>query len=353
MVVEVLTNAGQIDEHRNIEPFQLIGRPDPRQHQHFRARKSSCRQQYLAGAPQRLLSATSQVLDPDGTLVLQQDSVDLRSRHDAQPRIRSHPAQKCLRGTATSTAASGKLQVTGTGRGTDVEVCGEWQAERLPGLDEKVAVLAEESGIRDRQRTGAAMKFAAVLLIALEPAEMRQHGCPAPQVAAGRRSPLVIVGSVAAHVDLRIDAAASSEDSPRRDLEDSIAGVRLGNGLVKCAMDPLGHQSRVAGAELEVGARVVSAGLQQNDPRIGLGHQPPCGNASCRAAPDDDVFAVPAGAEPEPRPCIHETDSLQRAAMPLPAHAGNTRSTGVMLSCDRGRRNFVVDRSQLLRGGRW
>ncbi len=105
MVVQVLSDAGQIDdEHRNIEPFQLIGRPDPRQHQHFRARKSSRRQQYFLGAPQSLLSAIPQVLDPDGTLVLQQDSVDLRSRHDAEPGIRSHPAKKCLRDTATSTA---------------------------------------------------------------------------------------------------------------------------------------------------------------------------------------------------------------------------------------------------------
>ncbi len=125
-----------------------------------------------------------------------------------------------------------------------------------------MTVLADESRIGNLQRALASVVFIVELLIALEPAKMRQQGVPAPELATRCHAPPIVIAGVSAHVHLRVDAAAAAEDPAGGNLEFSIVQVSLLHRAMHGAVPPLRHELAVAGSELEVGAAIVAALLQ-------------------------------------------------------------------------------------------
>ena len=292
MVLQVLPDSRPVNTDRDIELSQVLCRPKSGQHQQLRRFEGSCCEEHLGIAVQEVPRATVDVLDPDGPLMLKQDPVDAGSGNNPKARARSHLAEVRIDRTAAPSAASCKLKVAGAFRRPSVKIRRERQAKCLSGLHEKVAVLADVSRIADHERAIAAVEFVVESLIAFEPAEVRQQRVPVPQITPGGRCPPIVVTSVAAHVHLRVDAAAPAEHPARRDLEFSIVEMPLRDCVVESAVTPFRNEPAVTGTELQIRAAVFLSQLEQDDSRVGLRDQAPRCEAARRSAADDDVIAV-------------------------------------------------------------
>src|SRR5437764_6967037 len=136
--------------------------------------------------------------------------------------------QERVGGAAAPAVALGELEAPDPLLARAVEVWILLVAGHPRRLEHRVDERMHRAALGDRHRPADAVKLVLATLVVLGAPEVRQDLVVAPAVAPGRR-PAVVVGTVAADVDHRVDRATASHRSPPGEIQAAVVqtGLRL------------------------------------------------------------------------------------------------------------------------------
>ena len=312
MILQIAADPRQIQHHRHADRPQMLRRPDARQHQQPGRVDRARRQHHLALGPQHRRSAGGGDFHPDRPAGLDHDASD----QNACPHGQIGPPPRRLQigrgGGGAAGIAHGHLIVADALLPLAVEVMIVGNAEFL---------RRPQEGFRDRQRIDrdrhaerSACGVIGILeaLVILRPLEIRQHIGIGPAGAALLIGPAIIIGGIAARVDLRVDRRSPADDLGLRIPDHAPAQMALRHGGIAPGGDALGHLGKTR-RHGEIWMPVAAARLQQQHADIRVFRQPPGQRATGRASPHDDII----GHAPElplgmiPRPPVRRRDRAQ------------------------------------------
>ena len=275
--------------------LQVVGVPDPREHQELRgADEPGGEHDLLAGADDAARAVLVLHLDAGGAAVVDDD---LGDHHLGLQLERRHVlvVDVAARGAVAQAAGGVLLHPADALLRLPVVVVEDLDAEGVGGrLDEVEGALLRRLVAGDLDRAaGAAVRVGAVLEV-LHALVRRVDlvGGPAG-VALGR--PGVVVGAVAAHVDHAVDGAGAADDLAPRDRHLAVEQVLLRRGVVAPVDARLDLRHRVHRADhpglLHQELLVALAGLEQ-DHALAREGEPSGEGGACAARAHDDVVGL-------------------------------------------------------------
>jgi len=291
VVVQVPADAGQVVHDAQAQRRQLAARPDSRQQQDLR-------RQQRAGGHQHLVPRAD-LLEPAGTPELHAAGAPAFEQHAGGVRAGEHgevAAAPVGRQVGPGRAEALAVPVRDLVRADAfllraVEVVVEDMARRAARVVEGLQQLVGAAQVRHVERAGAPVELAAQALVVLGAAEVGQHVVVGPaRVALGR--PVVVVGTVAADVDHRVDRARAAQHLAARLPAGAPVQALLRHGVeVPVRGVRAGHQ-REAGGHVDQRVGVGRAGLEQRHRDLRILAQACRQHAAGGAAAHHDVVEV-------------------------------------------------------------
>ena len=185
-----------------------------------------------------------------------------------------------------------------------VEVRGVVEARELARLEHGVDQRGHRAAVRHAEGPTDAVVLVLAALVVLGALEVGQHLVVAPaRGPAGR--PAVVVGAVAAEVDHRVDRARSADDLAAREVQAAAPEPRL-RLAVEIPVDAGLEQHREGRRHGDLRLGVLTAGLEQRDPDVGILAEPRRDHAACRSRADDHVVVHRASF------CVRQPDTTPR-----------------------------------------
>ena len=284
VVLEVPTDAGQVDGDVDAEAGELVGRADAREHQQLRRVEHAGAQDHLALGDDPLDGAVALDLDADAAATLDEQPPGRAPGADDEVRVPLGRREVGARGADPLAVADVELD-RGDAVGAGAVVVRVAGHARLDGglehvADERMQVVARHDG--ERPARPPVLRRSAVEV--LRPPECGQHVGEAPAVVA-EVGPRVVVGPLAPGVVHAVDRARAAEDLAPG-LRDAPAAEA---GLLGALVAPV----QLPAPELEESGRVVDrrAGvrrsrLQQQDADTLVGE--PAGDGAAGGSGADD-----------------------------------------------------------------
>ena len=225
VVLQVLADR-QILAHRDPEELEILGRPDPGEHEQHGRLVRAAGDDDLALGPHRLAHAVADELDADGAIALEDDALDEDVRADLEVGPVRHRMEERVRRAAAHAVALRELEARDALGLVDVQVLDV----RVPGVDRGFQLRLDERGhgaaVGHRERAADAVELVLAALVVLGPLEVREHLVVRPARAA-LLGPAVEVGAVTAEVDHRVDRARASDHPAAREVQAPPAEARL------------------------------------------------------------------------------------------------------------------------------
>ena len=211
MVLEVLADPRQVDRHRYPEPAELIGRPDPGQHQKLRRGERAGGKDHLAIGPGHALPAPPvAVANAPGAPVLELEPERLHAGDELQVRAAERRPQVGVGRAPAPAAPLGHLDERGAVLLVAVVVLDARDPRLLAGGEEATGQLPRRALVLDPQRAADRVMLGGPALVVLGLEEVGPDALPAP----ARRAlalPEVVVERAA-----RARRASRSSSSSRR-----------------------------------------------------------------------------------------------------------------------------------------
>ena len=300
VVVQVAADARQVHARGDAVARELLGRPDPGQHEQPRGLQRPRAQDHLGGRLQDLRRAVARDLHAGAARTVEAQPERSRVREHGQVRVVEDRVHERHGRRVPATVADRELCRADAVELAAVVVVGVVRDARLQaGLlhrgEQRMRLVAR----RDVQRAADAVGLALAAVEVLGAPEQRQHVLVGPARAPVVR-PAVVVEPVAADVDHPVHRARAAEHLPARPVDPAaVAGLlRLGvPGPVVLRERHLRPAARVVDRRVLVPA----ARLDERDGRTRV-HQPPRDDRASRARADDDVVEPPRAGH-APRPC--------------------------------------------------
>jgi len=258
MVVQVGADRGQVAHHPDAHLLQMRARSDTRQQQQLRRAVDAARDDHLAPGAGRLETLRRPVFDADRAAVLDQDAGCVRVGRDGEvlPAPRGLQIGGCS--APPPAFADGRLVVADAVLARSVEVHAAGDAGLDSRLDHGVDDLAAKAAVAHLEGAADAVELVLTALLVLGLAEVGQHACVIPALAAAL-APAVVVGGRAAHVDHAVERARPAEHLAARLIGGAV--VEAGDGF---ALEfPIVDRVRV---ELVVADRNVNPGWVSRRP---------------------------------------------------------------------------------------
>ena len=286
MVLQILADAGSIEQRCNSMLRQVRPGPDGRQHQQLRRADRARRQDHLAAA---FRTSQHTILPPahaGRTFPCEVDAFGEAAGF--KPEIL--PVQHRLQETARGGPAPAHLLI-------DVEIADAFVVAGVEVRDGRDAVLVRRFATSVENFPGQPRlldaPFAALCVMpALEKmidvlAEERPHVVPRPAGQA-ELAPLVVVGGLAEHVDHAVDRRRAADHLAARIVQRTAIETRLRLGLEQPVGARIADGIEIADRDVKPDPVVVAAGLQQQNALRWIGRQPVRQHAAGRARADDD-----------------------------------------------------------------
>ena len=230
VVLQVLADR-QVDARHDAVRLELGADPDPRQHQDLRGVVGAGGEDDLALGVQLGELVAALDLHADGAPAVEQDPRAQRfgDHREVLARLPQRGAQVGHGGAATHSVALGELVVADAVLLGAIEVVVARVPGLLGGLEEGVHERMPGAPIADGERTPDAVQLAGAALVVLGTQEVGQHRVPSPPLRA-ERFPLVVVGTVAAHVDHGVHRRGAAQHLAARQIPAAAvqAGLRVG-----------------------------------------------------------------------------------------------------------------------------
>jgi hypothetical protein len=287
VVLQVPADLRTVGDRHDQPRREVLGRPDPGQHQELRRQVGAGRDDHLTGAVEAQGFAAALALDADRAEPVEDDSLHLDACLDRQVGTAQHRMQERHRRRAAAAVALRQLVVAHPVLGGGVEVVVRGQARGDPGLDHRVHHRVRVATFAHRQRPAGAVVLVGAALVVLGALEVGKEVGVAPAVAAGV-APAVVVGGVAADVDHRVGGRRAAESLPAWQVDAASIAV----GLVAGPEIPVDRGARQRGdaeRDVDVVERVGGTRFDQEDVDVLVLAQS-CGKyATCRPCPHHDV----------------------------------------------------------------
>jgi hypothetical protein len=212
VILQVLSDARQIEHHRQAQLFQVRGGSDPRKHQELRRSDRPGAEHDFFLRQSRVLGLTDLVAHARDARAARHDLGHVRIGHDLEVLSIASGAKKCDGSAATIVVAARHLINAGALGVSAVEIVDE----RDSGAG------CQRGGERQGRRAHVAhflhveAAFCSVMVaraahVSLRALEIRQYVVPAP-AGISEIAPAVVVVAMSAHVEHRVQRARSTED---------------------------------------------------------------------------------------------------------------------------------------------
>ena len=225
MVLQVLADR-QILAHRDPEELEILGRPDPGEHEQHGRLVRAAGDDDLALRTHRLAHAVVNELDTHGAIALEDDALDEDVRADLEVGPVRHRMEERVRRAAAHAVPLRELEARDSLGLVDVQVLDV----RIPGVDRGFQLRLDERGhgaaVGHRERPADAVELVRAPLVVLGALEVREHLVVRPARAA-LLGPAVEVGAVTAEVDHRVDRARAADHPAAREVQTPPTEARL------------------------------------------------------------------------------------------------------------------------------
>jgi hypothetical protein len=232
-------------------------------------------------------TAVLQVADASGSMALGEHLRDVRAGLDGQVRAPQHRVEvascrAAALGILLRDLKASKALLLGA-----VEVIVERQPELDAGLEKGLRHRIDGAQIGDVEWPANAMELRCAALLVFGADEVREHVGVAPAWIA-QASPLVVDGTMAPNVDLRVDGAAAADDLAARPIQTASTQVGLRFRLV-CPVELALEEAAEGNRDVDLDSIVRSTRLEQQDRPARIGCQTVGQHAPGRACADHDV----------------------------------------------------------------
>ncbi len=292
VVVQVLADAGQVDERLDAEASERGRGTDPREHQQLGRLDRPGTNDDLVPGPCPAQGAILCVFHADAARALEEEPDRPGGRQHGQVRRTEHGAQERLRNAVTAAVADVQLGVADPVGIGAVLVVVERDARLLRRRHrrsrDRMRLVAGDHG---EEPAGAVVRVGPAVEV-LGALEDRQDVVVAPPVVA-EGGPAVVVGPVAAHVDHPVQGARPAEHLPSRPVQLPPRAGSLRHGAVPPVLLGVPQLEQARGI---VDGRVLveEPCLEQEHTRAGV-DQPAGDDGSRRAGADDDDVCCDVG----------------------------------------------------------
>ena len=286
MVLEVAADR-QLLADLDPDRLQLLAQPDAGEHQQHRRLVGAGGEDHLALGADRLAVAPVDELDADGALPVEDDPLDVDGVAHLEVRPVQHRVEIRVGRAAAEAAALRQLEAADAVLLRAVQVVVRLVAGLDRGLEHQVDERVHRAAVGDGLRSADSVVLALAALVVLAALEVRQHLVVAPAVGAVR-GPVVVVETVAAKVDHRVDRAAAADHPAARQVQPPAVETRLlvaGQIPVEARLE----HDREHRRDVDLRRGVRTARLQQEDAHVRVLAQPRREHAAGRARSDDDV----------------------------------------------------------------
>ena len=255
-----------------------------------RADRPGC-EDHLAPGVGVLHRAAARVFDADGAGAVEQDAAHLRLGHELEIGPFQRRAQIGARGAAATPPAAGLLAIADPAMRQRIHVVAVFEPDLPAGLDRRPAQRRDVGHPRGEQRAALAAPFIGLALPILGLLEIGQDVVPRPAAIAELR-PMVEILGLAAHIDEPVDRARSAEDLATRIEDRAPGGAGIGLGVIAPGQGRMVEQFHKAGRDMDIGAPVAPAGLDQQYPHLRVLAQAVGENAAGRSGADDHIVGL-------------------------------------------------------------
>ncbi len=271
----------------------MLGRPDPRQLQDVRRVDRPRRQDHLARRLGLFDDPAAGEFDAGRTLAVEQNAMHLRLSDDLQIGPLHRRAQIGARGTRPAAAAAGLLApadaVAGAG-GKIVDVLAVFEADLAAGLDD-CFTQRRAVHLRGKERAANAANLALAAFPILGLFEKGQDVVPRPTAITELRPMIEILG-LAADIDQAVDRTRAAEHPAARVEDRATGGAGVGLSVITPGQGRVIEQFHKAGRDVDVGAPIAPAGLDQQDARGRVLGEAVGEHAAGRAGADDYIIGL-------------------------------------------------------------
>jgi len=268
---------------------QFVPRPDARQQQQLRGAEGPGREDHLAGRLDHLAPAAHPCPDTLRVAAFQHDGFSVAAGQDGQVGPAGGRPQERHGAAAAAPVALRHLVEPGAFLVDAVEVRVRRDASTQRRLHEGMRGSHRIAQVRDRQLTARGVELVRAANLVLGTLEVGQHVGVAPALVA-QRSPVVVVGAVAAHIDHRVDGAGPAEGPAAR----LVALPAVQSGLRHRLVGPVEvagrHRTQKSRRDVDQRRAVRRPCLQQAHRSRGVGAEPVGQHATGRTAANDDVI---------------------------------------------------------------
>jgi hypothetical protein len=290
MVLKVATHR-EVLADLDPEELEILSRADARDHQQHRRLVAPGGEDHVALGSDLIHLAAPRGLDAHCTRAVEDDAQRHCVGDHIEVRTLESRVQEGRGRRATPPVALCELKTPHALLDSAVEVRVELVAREPARLDHRLDHRAHGAAVGHAQRPADAVERVLAALVVLRALEVRKDVLVAPAFGAAGR-PLVVVGSVAADVDHRVDGAGAADDLAARHREPTIAeaGFRV---AVEIPVDGRLEQHREGHRHRDLRPAVPATGLEHRDLDVGILAETRRKHASRRARADDHVVVHP------------------------------------------------------------
>ena len=289
VVLEVLPDAPQIVRDRDAVLLQQRRRPDSGELKDLWRADRPGREDCLdAPFGEDVLAAASE-LDAGGPPAVEPEPVHVYVRHDSKVGTAHRRFEESLRRAPAHAPALVHLEERGALVVAAVEVLHLRNARLRHRLAEGVEHVPRQPLPLDAPFAAGRVHVARATVVVLRALEDRQHARPRPRAVAGDARPLVVVTTLAAEIQHRVDRRAAAEDLAARVEDRAPVEPRIGLGAVAPVGARIADAVQVADRDVDPDPVVLAARLEQQDRHVRVRGQPVREHAAGGACADDDV----------------------------------------------------------------
>ena len=291
VILHVGADAWQVVVYPDADRFQMIGRADAGLQEQLRRADGAGGDQHLALGANDFAAARGHHLDADRARSLQHDAGNAGAELDRQVLAAADRREIGERGGGAAAIALGQLVETDAGLLPAVEIVIVGNAEFLPGADIGIADRQGRDRHGDAERPAIGMVVVGKALVVLCPLEIGQDRAVIPALAAVFAGPEIVIGRIAARIELRVDRGAAADHLSLGIAQHAALHVLLRHGFPAPARHALGHLGK-AGGHVEQWVPVAAAGLDQQHVHIRVFAEAIGKHASRRPGACDDVVVA-------------------------------------------------------------
>ena len=289
MVLQVPPYRGDVRNHRNAVPAELVRRADAGEHQDMRRIERAARQNDFPARRHPPVLSAATVADTHGAAVFDHDAVDvgLGLELEVGPG-QSRPQERVRRAPAPSVVDI-LLHAADAHIVAAVEIVKPRQPDFPGGLHDRLDHRVPVGASSDTQRAPAAPAGALPALPGFAAVEIGKNVGVRPSRQTGLR-PAVVVRGVTPYIGHGVYRGAPADDPGANAFQDAAVGLRFGLGVITPVVMPLVDEL-LHPHQRHLDPRVVvhAAGLEHQNPDIGILGQPVGQHATRRSRADDYV----------------------------------------------------------------